>query len=171
MDLHTLAWDDELLDAIGVPRAMLPEIRSSSEVYGEVRVGALAGVPVAGDLGDQQAATFGQACHAPGEAKNTYGTGNFLLLNTGTEIVQSENGLITTVGYRLGDAPAVYCLEGSIAVTGSLIQWLRDNLRLIHSASEVEALARRRWTTTAARTSSPRSAACSRRTGGPTRAA
>jgi glycerol kinase len=141
MDLHMLAWDDELLDAIGVPRAMLPEIRSSSEVYGEVRVGALAGVPVAGDLGDQQAATFGQACHAPGEAKNTYGTGNFLLLNTGTEIVQSKNGLITTVGYRLGDAPAVYCLEGSIAVTGSLIQWLRDNLRLIHSASDVEQLA------------------------------
>ncbi len=141
MDLATLSWDDELLGAIGVPRAMLPEIRSSSEVYGEVRAGALAGVPVAGDLGDQQAATFGQACLEPGEAKNTYGTGNFLLLNTGTEVVHSENGLITTVGYRLGDAPAVYCLEGSIAVTGSLIQWLRDNLRLIHSADEVEALA------------------------------
>jgi glycerol kinase len=141
MNLQTLDWDDELLDAIGVPRAMLPEIRSSSDVYGEVRVGALAGVPVAGDLGDQQAATFGQACLSPGEAKNTYGTGNFLLLNTGTDIVHSRNGLITTVGYRLGDAPAVYCLEGSIAVTGSLIQWLRDNLRLIHEASEVEALA------------------------------
>jgi glycerol kinase len=141
MNLETLDWDDELLDAIGVPRAMLPEIRSSSEVYGEVRVGALAGVPVAGDLGDQQAATFGQACLSPGEAKNTYGTGNFLLLNTGTDVVHSRNGLITTVGYRLGDEPAVYCLEGSIAVTGSLIQWLRDNLRLIHSASEIEQLA------------------------------
>jgi glycerol kinase len=115
MNLETLDWDDALLDAIGVPRSMLPEIKPSSGEYGEVKGGAFAGVEVAGDLGDQQAATFGQTCFSVGEAKNTYGTGNFLLLNTGTEAVQSKNGLITTVGYKIGDEDAVYCLEGSIA--------------------------------------------------------
>jgi glycerol kinase len=143
MDLETLDWDQELCAAVGVPAAMLPEIRSSSEVYGPVRAkGILPGVPVAGILGDQQAATFGQACLDPGMAKNTYGTGNFMLLNTGTEIKRSENGLLTTVCYRLGSEPAVYALEGSIAVSGSLVQWLRDNLKLIGSAPEVEQLAR-----------------------------
>jgi glycerol kinase len=142
MNLATLDWDDELLSTIGVPRSMLPEIRPSSAAYGEVASGALAGVPVAGDLGDQQAATFGQACYSPGEAKNTYGTGNFLLLNTGTEAVQSKNGLITTVGYKIGDQPAIYCLEGSIAITGALVQWLRDNLKMIKTAPEVEDLAK-----------------------------
>jgi glycerol kinase len=143
MDLATLKFDDELASAIGVPTPMLPEIRASSEVYGEVRSGgAFQGVAIAGDLGDQQAATFGQTCFAPGEAKNTYGTGNFLLLNTGTEPVQSKSGLITTVGYKIGDDDAVYCLEGSIAITGALIQWLRDNLKLIKAAPDVEELAR-----------------------------
>jgi glycerol kinase len=141
MNLETLDWDDELLEAVGVPRSMLPEIRPSSAVYGEVKGGAFAGVQVAGDLGDQQAATFGQTCFSPGEAKNTYGTGNFLLLNTGTEAVQSKNGLITTVGYQIGDDKPVYCLEGSIAITGALVQWLRDNLRMIKAAPEVEELA------------------------------
>jgi glycerol kinase len=142
MDLATLDWDDELCSVIGVPKAMLPEIRPSSAAYGDVKQGSFAGVPVAGDLGDQQAATFGQTCFSPGEAKNTYGTGNFLLLNTGTESVQSKNGLITTVGYKIGDQDAVYCLEGSIAITGALVQWLRDNLKLIRSAPEVEDLAK-----------------------------
>jgi glycerol kinase len=142
MNLETLDWDDELLDTIGVPRAMLPEIRPSSATYGEVKEGAFAGVQVAGDLGDQQAATFGQTCFSVGEAKNTYGTGNFLLLNTGNEAVQSKNGLITTVGYQIGDDAAVYCLEGSIAITGALVQWLRDNLKMIRSSSEVEDLAK-----------------------------
>jgi glycerol kinase len=142
MNLETLDWDDELLDTIGVPRAMLPEIRPSSASYGEVKEGAFAGVQVAGDLGDQQAATFGQTCFSVGEAKNTYGTGNFLLLNTGNEAVQSKNGLITTVGYKIGDDPAVYCLEGSIAITGALVQWLRDNLKMIRSSGEVEDLAK-----------------------------
>jgi glycerol kinase len=142
MNLETLDWDDELLDAIGVPRAMLPEIQPSSADYGEVKEGAFAGVQVAGDLGDQQAATFGQTCFSVGEAKNTYGTGNFLLLNTGNEAVQSKNGLITTVGYKIGDEAAVYCLEGSIAITGALVQWLRDNLKMIRSSSEVEDLAK-----------------------------
>jgi glycerol kinase len=142
MNLETLDWDDELLDAIGVPRSLLPEIRPSSAVYGEVKDGSFAGVQVAGDLGDQQAATFGQTCFSVGEAKNTYGTGNFLLLNTGNEAVQSENGLITTVGYQIGDEAPVYCLEGSIAITGALVQWLRDNLKLISSSDEVEALAK-----------------------------
>jgi glycerol kinase len=142
MNLETLDWDDELLDAIGVPRSMLPEIRPSSATYGEVTEGAFAGVQVAGDLGDQQAATFGQTCFSVGEAKNTYGTGNFLLLNTGNEAVQSKNGLITTVGYKIGDDAAVYCLEGSIAITGALVQWLRDNLKMIRSSSEVEDLAK-----------------------------
>jgi glycerol kinase len=140
MNLQTLDWDDELLDAIGVPRSMLPEIRPSSQVYGDA-IGALAGIPVAGDLGDQQAALFGQTCFDVGEAKNTYGTGNFLLLNTGTEVVQSKSGLITGVGYKIGDQPAVYMLEGSIAITGALVQWLRDNLKMIKTSPEVEALA------------------------------
>ena len=142
MNLGTLDWDDELLSTIGVPRSMLPEIRPSSSAYGDINAGAFAGVPVAGDLGDQQAATFGQTCFSVGEAKNTYGTGNFLLLNTGNEAVQSKNGLITTVGYKIGDQPAVYCLEGSIAITGALVQWLRDNLKMISSAPEVEDLAK-----------------------------
>ena len=142
MDLATLAWDDELCDAIGVPKSMLPEIRPSSAVYGEVKQGAFGGVKVAGDLGDQQAATFGQTAFSVGEAKNTYGTGNFMLLNTGNEAVQSKNGLITTVGYKIGDNDAVYCLEGSIAITGALVQWLRDNLKMIRTSGEVEDLAK-----------------------------
>jgi glycerol kinase len=140
MNLETLDWDEELLGAMGVPRSMLPTIRASSEVYGTC-TGALAGVPVAGDLGDQQAALFGQTCFAPGEAKNTYGTGCFMLLNTGERIVQSKSGLLTTVAYRLGDRPAVYALEGSIAMAGALVQWVRDNLGLIEKASDIEALA------------------------------
>ena len=141
MNLETLDWDDELLGAFGVPRAMLPEIRPSSAVYGEAR-GSLAGIPVAGDLGDQQAATFGQAAYDIGDAKNTYGTGNFMLLNTGTEAVQSKSGLLTTLGWKLGDQPAIYCLEGSIAITGALVQWLRDNIGLIASSPEIEDLAK-----------------------------
>jgi glycerol kinase len=141
MDLETLQWDEDIASTIGVPMSMLPEIRASSEVYGEVKNGGFTGVPIAGDLGDQQAATFGQACLSPGEAKNTYGTGNFLLLNTGTEAVQSESGMLTTVGYKIGDNDAVYCLEGAIAITGALVQWLRDNLKLIKAAPEVEELA------------------------------
>jgi len=141
MDLSTLNWDDDLCATIGVPKSMLPEIRPSSAAYGEVRGAGFQGVQVAGDLGDQQAATFGQTCFSPGEAKNTYGTGNFLLLNTGTEAVQSKNGLLTTVGYKIGDDDAVYCLEGAIAITGALVQWLRDNLKMIKAAPEVEELA------------------------------
>jgi glycerol kinase len=143
MDLETLAWDPEIAADMGIPLSMLPEIRSSSEEYGHVRErGALAGVPIAGILGDQQAATFGQACLSPGEAKNTYGTGNFVLLNTGTEKVLSENGLLTTVCYKIGSADTVYALEGSIAVTGSLVQWIRDNLGMISTAAEIEEHAR-----------------------------
>jgi glycerol kinase len=143
MDLQSLDWDDEIAGIMGVPTAMLPEIRPSSEVYGEVKVGgALQGVSIAGDLGDQQAATFGQTCFSVGEAKNTYGTGNFLLLNTGTEAVPSKSGLLTTVGYKIGDQDAIYCLEGSIAITGALVQWLRDNLKMIKAAPEVEDLAK-----------------------------
>jgi glycerol kinase len=143
MDLKSLSWDDKIAGTIGVPTSMLPTIKSSSEVYGEVRSGGkFNGVKIAGDLGDQQAATFGQACFDPGEAKNTYGTGNFLLLNTGTEAVTSKNGLLTTVGYKIGDQDAIYCLEGAIAITGALVQWLRDNLKLIKAAPEVEDLAR-----------------------------
>ncbi len=141
MDLESLSWDEDIASVMGVPLSMLPEIRASSEVYGEVKTGAFQGVSLAGDLGDQQAATFGQTCFSPGEAKNTYGTGNFLLLNTGTEAVQSKSGLITTVGYKIGDNAPIYCLEGSIAITGALVQWLRDNLKLIKSAPEVEELA------------------------------
>jgi glycerol kinase len=142
MNLATLDWDDEICGIIGVPKSMLPQIRASSDVYGEVKNGAFTGLQVAGDLGDQQAATFGQACFSPGEAKNTYGTGNFMLLNTGTEAVQSKSGLLTTVGYKVGDNPAIYCLEGSIAITGALVQWLRDNLKMIKAAPEVEELAK-----------------------------
>src|SRR3954470_2772130 len=142
MDLDTLDWVPEIAEEMGIPLAMLPEIRSSAEEYGAVADGPLAGVPIAGILGDQQAATFGQACLEPGEAKNTYGTGNFLLLNTGTEKVLSKNGLLTTVCYDLPGAEPVYALEGSIAVTGSLVQWLRDNLGLISDAAEIESLAR-----------------------------
>jgi glycerol kinase len=142
MDLETLQWDDEILAAFDVPKSMLPAIKSSSEVYGTVdEHSLLREVPVAGILGDQQAATFGQAAFDQGEAKNTYGTGNFLIFNTGEEIIHSKNGLLTTVGYKLGDAPVHYALEGSIAVTGSLVQWLRDNLGMIGSAEEIEALA------------------------------
>ncbi|HSC02067.1 MAG TPA: glycerol kinase GlpK [Solirubrobacteraceae bacterium] len=141
MDLETLSWDEDIAKTIGVPMSMLPEIKASSEVYGEVRTGSLTGTPVAGDLGDQQAATFGQACFDAGDAKNTYGTGNFMLLNTSTEAVQSKSGLLTTACYKIGDEPAVYALEGSIAITGALVQWLRDNLKMIKAAPEVEELA------------------------------
>lgn len=142
MDLETLEWRDDILADFGVPRSMMPEIRSSSEVYGHARgTSLLRETPVAGILGDQQAATFGQAAFDAGESKNTYGTGNFLIFQTGTEIVKSENGLLTTVGYKLGDGPTHYALEGSIAVTGSLIQWLRDQLGIISTAPEVEELA------------------------------
>ncbi|GGR00272.1 glycerol kinase GlpK [Kitasatospora griseola] len=140
MNLHTLEWDERIAESIGVPMAMLPQIRSSAEVYGEA-VGVLAGVPVAAALGDQQAALFGQTCFDVGEAKSTYGTGTFLLLNTGERIVNSYHGLLTTVGYRIGDRPPVYALEGSIAVTGSLVQWLRDQLGIISTAAEIETLA------------------------------
>src|ERR671921_684739 len=146
MDLETLDWDDELLSFFGVPRSMLPTIASSSEAHGYGRTradGPLGGeVPITGILGDQQAATVGQVCFAPGEAKNTYGTGNFMLVNTGTELVRSEAGLLTTPCYKLGDEPVVYALEGSIAVTGSAVQWLRDQLGIISGASQSESLAR-----------------------------
>ncbi|MFI1203588.1 glycerol kinase GlpK [Streptomyces sp. NPDC020883] len=140
MDLRTLQWDPAILSAMRLPEAMLPEIRSSAEVYGTA-VGQLAGVPVASALGDQQAAVFGQTCYGVGEAKNTYGTGSFLLLNTGDRPVPSRHGLLTTLGYRLGGEPPVYCLEGSIAVTGALVQWFRDQLGLISSAAGIEELA------------------------------
>jgi glycerol kinase len=146
MDLETLSWDDELLALFGVPRAMLPEIRPSAcpALYGRTRAAGPFGAEVAlsGDLGDQQAATVGQVCFGAGEAKNTYGTGNFLLLNTGTELVRSSRGLLTTVCYQLGDDAPVYALEGSIAVTGSAVQWLRDQLGIISGAAESESLAR-----------------------------
>ncbi|GLZ03204.1 glycerol kinase [Actinomadura sp. NBRC 104412] len=145
MDLETLDWDDELLSFFGIPRAMLPEIRPSSapDPYGvTLATGPLHGeVPLTGALGDQQAATVGQVCFAVGEAKNTYGTGNFLLLNTGNELVRSKAGMLTTVCYRFGDAAPVYALEGSIAVTGSAVQWLRDQLGIISTAAQSEALA------------------------------
>ncbi len=141
MNLATLEWDPEVLQLMGIPRVLLPTICSSSEIYGEAR-GLLAGVPIAGALGDQQAALFGQTCFAPGEAKNTYGTGCFMLLNTGPRIVHSKSGLLTTVAYKLGRASAMYALEGSIAITGALVQWLRDNLGLIEQSKEIETLAR-----------------------------
>ena len=140
MNLETLEWDEEILKLMGIPRSMLPDIKASSEVYGTA-VGALAGIPVAGDLGDQQAALFGQTCFSAGEAKNTYGTGCFMLLNTGTKPIPSKNGLLTTLGYKIGKEPAVYALEGSIAIAGALVQWLRDNLGLIQKSSDIEALA------------------------------
>ncbi|MBL8050157.1 MAG: glycerol kinase GlpK [Anaerolineales bacterium] len=153
MNLKTLDWDDEILKIMGIPKNILPKIKSSSEVYGYVGAGSsrpnlgketspLQGIPVAGDLGDQQAALFGQTCFKAGEAKNTYGTGCFMLLNTGEKPVQSKAGLLTTLGYKIGNKKAVYALEGSIAITGALIQWLRDNLSLIQASPEIEALAK-----------------------------
>ena len=146
MDLHTLDWDAEILGLLNIPRAMLPEIKSSSEIYGHIALsaveGLLSGVPVAGDLGDQQAALFGQTCFSAGEAKNTYGTGCFMLLNTGEKPVPSKFGLLTTLGYKIGNQKAIYALEGSIAITGALVQWLRDNLGLIQQSSDIEALAK-----------------------------
>ncbi len=141
MNLATLDWDDEILQTMGIPRTLLPRILPSSTVYGYAK-DELEGVPVAGDLGDQQAALFGQACYNPGEAKNTYGTGCFMLLNTGNQPVASASGLLTTLGYQIGNQPAVYCLEGSIAITGALVQWLRDNLKMIDNSSDIEPLAR-----------------------------
>jgi len=141
MNLATLDWDADMLKIMGIPRSMLPSIKASSAVYGNA-VGDLAGIPVAGDLGDQQAALFGQTCFSAGEAKNTYGTGCFMLLNTGTKVVPSKSGLLTTLGYKIGDQPAVYALEGSIAITGALVQWLRDNLGMIKTSGEIEELAK-----------------------------
>jgi glycerol kinase len=144
MNLATLDWDDEILHMMGIPRAMMPGIRSSSEMYCRANVAGtfgLNGVPIAGDLGDQQAALFGQTCFAPGEAKNTYGTGCFMLMNTGTSAVASNNGLLTTLGYQIGTQPAVYALEGSIAIAGALVQWLRDNIGMIQQSSDIETLA------------------------------
>lgn len=134
--LHRLDWDEELLRLLGIPRVMLPEVKSSAEIYGLAR-GALGGVPVAGDLSDQQASVFGQACFSPGEAKNTYGTSCFMLLNTGQKTVLSRNGLLTTLAYRIGDQPAVYALEGSIALAETLLEWLRENLGLMEEPSQV----------------------------------
>jgi glycerol kinase len=153
MNINTLDWDEEILGILDIPRAVLPKIKSSSEIYGHVgarssrlvlggETPSLQGIPVSGDLGDQHAALFGQTCFSPGEAKNTYGTGCFMLLNTGEKPVPSKSGLLTTMGYKIGDQKAVYALEGSIAITGALIQWLRDNLGLIQSSDEVEALAK-----------------------------
>jgi len=141
MDVKKLAWDPQIAAEMTIPLSMLPEIKSSSAVYGTAKEPVVAGLPIAGDLGDQQAATFGQACFEVGMAKNTYGTGCFMLMNTGTEPVFSKNGLLTTLCFKIGDQPAVYALEGSIAVTGSLIQWLRDNLKIIETSPDVEALA------------------------------
>lgn len=140
MNLESLQWDDRILEAMGIPGQMLPQIRPSSEVYGKA-VGSLEGLPIAGILGDQQAALFGQTCFSPGDAKNTYGTGCFLLLNTGGEPTISEQGLLTTVGYQLGEQPPVYALEGSIAIAGALVQWLRDNLEMISKSADIETLA------------------------------
>jgi glycerol kinase len=146
MNLKTLDWDDEILKVMGIPRQMLPEVRPSGDpkVYGMTPKDGPLGVqiPVCGDLGDQQAALVGQTCFSPGEAKNTYGTGCFMLLNTGTKPVPSKSGLLTTLGYKFGDAPAVYCLEGSIAITGALVQWLRDNLQFFESSKDIEPLAK-----------------------------
>jgi glycerol kinase len=141
MNLSSLAWDPQLLRAFDIPESLLPRIVGSSEVYGEITQGPLRGVPIAGVLGDQQAALVGQGCFAAGEAKNTYGTGCFLLMNTGTSAVQSNAGLLTTVAYRFGNAPACYALEGSVAIAGALVQWLRDNLGLIATSADIEALA------------------------------
>ena len=140
MDLETLDWDDEILNILNIPQIMLPEIKPSSQVYGYAK-GLMKGIPVSSILGDQQAALFGQTCYEPGEAKNTYGTGCFMLMNTGNRPVASKYGLLTTLGYKIGDQDAIYCLEGSIAITGALVQWLRDNMRMIDTSVEVEALA------------------------------
>jgi glycerol kinase len=142
MNLKTLQWDQEMLTAYGIPANMLPEIKSSSEIYGYVNNEILPGVPVAGDLGDQHAALVGQTCFEPGMAKNTYGTGCFLVMNTGNELKTSENGLLTTIAYKFGDNPVQYALEGSVAVTGALVQWVRDNLGLIKKSSDIEKLAK-----------------------------
>jgi glycerol kinase len=142
LNLKTLDWDSELLAAFEIPRTMLPRVRSSSEVYGTVVLPSIAGVEIAGILGDQQAALVGQACFRPGEVKNTYGTGCFLLMNTGERIVPSNFGLLTTVAYKMGGAPACYALEGSVAITGALVQWVRDNLGLIEKSADIETLAR-----------------------------
>jgi len=141
MNLQTLQWDPEILATFGIPAGILPRIASSSEIYGESKLECIAGVKIAGVLGDQQAALFGQTCFSPGEAKNTYGTGCFLLMNTGERPVASTCGLLTTVGYKLGERAAVYALEGSVAITGALVQWIRDNLELIQKSSEIEGLA------------------------------
>lgn len=141
MDIASLNWDPRMIEILGIPPSILPRIVSSSEIYGYSRFG-LDNVPVAGDLGDQQAALFGQACYKAGDVKNTYGTGCFMLMNTGNQPVISKNGLLTTTGYKLGSDPAVYCLEGSIAIAGALVQWLRDNLQLIEKSSDIEPLAR-----------------------------
>jgi glycerol kinase len=142
MNLSTLDWDPEILAAFDVPRSILPRIVSSSELYGEAKLPCIAGTKIAGVLGDQQAALFGQTCFRPGEAKNTYGTGCFMLMNTGERAVPSTCGLLTTVGYKLGTQPAIYALEGSVAITGALVQWMRDNLGLIQKSSDIESLAR-----------------------------
>lgn len=142
MDLNSLGWDMDILEELDVPASVLPKIASSAEVYGKAVLGPIKDVAIAGDLGDQQAALFGQACFEPGEAKNTYGTGCFMLMNTGEKIVPSKHGLLTTLGYKIGDNPAVYALEGSIAITGALVQWLRDNLGIIQNSSDIEPLAR-----------------------------
>ena len=142
LNLGTLTWDQDILRAFGIPEAMLPQVRSSSEIYGAAQIAPIDGVPIAGLLGDQQAALVGQACFKAGEAKNTYGTGCFLLMNTGTVPVHSKHGLLTTVAYKVGNQPAHYALEGSIAITGALVQWLRDNLGIIERSSDIEALAR-----------------------------
>ena len=142
MNLETLSWDKEILNVFGIPEAMLPRIHSSSETYGLAKERSIQDVPIAGILGDQQAALVGQACFEPGEAKNTYGTGCFLLMNTGTRKIDSTAGLLTTVGYKFGDQQTHYALEGSIAITGALVQWVRDNLGLIEKSSDIESLAR-----------------------------
>lgn len=140
MNLESMNWDSEILEEFKIPISMLPKIVSSSELYGYAQ--SLGNIPIAGDLGDQQAALFGQTCFEPGEAKNTYGTGCFMLLNTGKFPVQSKAGLLTTLGYKIGETPAIYCLEGSIAISGALVQWLRDNLKIIENSADIEPLAR-----------------------------
>ncbi len=142
MNLNSLNWDNDILKEFEIPAPVLPKIASSAEVYGKAILSPIKDVAIAGDLGDQQAALFGQACFKPGEAKNTYGTGCFMLMNTGEKIVPSRHGLLTTLGYKIGNNPAAYALEGSIAVTGALVQWVRDNLGIIQNSSEIEPLAR-----------------------------
>lgn len=142
MDLQALTWDKSMLNDFGIPESILPKILSSSQVYGTAKISPVLGVPIAGILGDQQAALVGQTCFQPGEAKNTYGTGCFVLINTGSSPVLSKHGLITTVAYKFGEKPAQYALEGSIAITGALVQWLRDNFGLIEKSSDIEMLAR-----------------------------